>query len=163
MALDMPAADLLEQIGGGWKTHAFENLPVPYCYRGVHIQELILIALEQGYAVTPIELFPQTSSPKAIDPVTHKAYHDVTVFHGETEEVNWRIFNNTVLTCFGIITGRIAPNMTRFQRHHAVAFNKGTIFDPSSGAFLYSVRKCELRYFYSNTAWRFDKIGKPND
>lgn len=163
MALDMPAADLLEQIGGGWKTLAFPNLPVPYCYRGIHIQELILIALEQSYAVTPIELFPQTSSPKAINPVTRKSYRDVTVFYGATEEANWRIFNDVIRTCSGVITGRLAPSMTRFQRHHAVAFDKGTILDPSSGAFLYSVQQCENRNFYSGTAWRFDKIGKSND
>ncbi len=157
MALDMSAENLLMRIGGRWKTFAFPNLPVPYCYRGIHIQELILIALEENFTVTPIELFPQISSPRAIDPVTRRTYQNVTVFHGDTEEKNWSIFNNTILTCFGVITGRLAPTTIQFQRNHAVAFDKGTILDPSSNAFLYSVRECEARNFYANTAWRFDR------
>jgi len=160
MALDMAAEDLLARIGDRWKTLAFPNLPVPYCWRGIHIQELILVALEQGYAVTPIELLPQTAPPQAIDPMTRKAYQDVVVFHGKTESANWDIFNNVIKTCSGIIEGVIAPSMTRFQRGHAVAFEKGTIFDPSSGAFLYSVRGCESRNFYVNTIWRFDRRDK---
>jgi len=163
MALNMPAEELLIYIGDGWKIHAFPNLPVPYCYRGIHIQELILVALERGYAVTPVDLLPQTSPAQAIDPVTRKAYQNVVVFHGATEEANWDIFNNVIRTCSGVITGRLAPSMTRFQREHAVAFERGTIFDPSNDAFLYSVRQCESRNFYSNTAWRFDKMRKINE
>jgi len=157
MALDMPADALLERIGDRWKTYAFPNLPTPYCWRGVHIQELILVALEQGYAVTPIELLPQIAPPQAIDPETRKVYQNVVVFHGADESANWDIFFNVIRTCSGVITGQIAPSRTRFQRGHAVAFDKGTILDPSSNAFLYSVHECESRNFYANTAWRFDR------
>lgn len=160
MALGMPAEDLLARLGDRWKTLAFPDLPVPYCWRGIHIQELILVALEMGYAVTPVELLPQTSPAQALNPVTRKPYRDVIVFHGATEEANWEIFHDVIRTCFGVITGQIAPSMTRFQRHHAVAFDTGTIYDPSTDAFLYSVKQCESRNFYSSIAWRFDRMEK---
>lgn len=160
MALDMPAAELLVNLGDRWKTLAFPDLPVPYCWRGIHIQELILIALERGYAVTPVELLPQTSPAQAFNPVTRKPYQNVVVFHGATEEANWEIFHDVIRNRSGVITGRFAPSMIRFQRHHAVAFERGTIFDPSTDAFLYSVKQCESRSFYVGTAWRFDRMEK---
>ena len=158
MVLDMSAEMLLERIGNGWKTLAFPNLPVPYCWRGVHIQELILVALKHNYAVTPVELMPQAGPPQAIDPVTRVAYQDVTVFHGSTETINWDIFCNVIMSCSGVLTGVIAPRLTKYQRSHAVAFEKGVIFDPSSEAYMYSVKQCEARNFYANCAWRFDKM-----
>ena len=159
MALDMPAQVLLDRIGNGWKTLAFPNLPVPHCWRGVHIQELILVALSEGYAVTPIELMPQAAPSQAINPMTRAAYQDMIVFHGPTEETNWDIFRNVVMTCSGVLTGRVAPSprLSRFQRGHAVAFERGVIFDPSSEAYMYSVQQCEVRNFYANCAWRVDK------
>lgn len=163
MALNMPAEELLTRIGDGWKTLAFPNLPMPQCWRGIHVQELILVALEKGFAVTPIELFPQGAPPQAIDPVTRKAYRDVVIFHGADEQANWDIFNNIVMFCSGVITGQISPGMTRYQRGHAVAFERGAIFDPSTDAFLYSAHECESRNFYSNTAWRFDKMEKTDE
>ena len=158
MALDMPAETLLERIGNRWKTLAFPDLPVPFCWRGIHIQELILVALGLGFAVTPVELLPQTEPPKPINPRTRVAYQNVVVFHGSDESANWDIFRNTVMTCSGVLTGTKSPPMTRFLRGHAVAFEKGVIFDPSSEAYMYSVQQCEARNFYANYAWRFDKM-----
>ena len=161
MVLNMSAEMLLKRIGNGWKTLAFPNLPVPYCWRGVHIQEFILVALKRNYAVTPVELMPQVGPPQAIDPVTRVAYQDVTVFHGPTETINWDIFCDVIMSCSGVLTGVIAPRLTKYQRGHAVAFEKGVIFDPSSEAYMYSVKQCEARNFYANCAWRFDKIEVP--
>ena len=159
MALDMPAQELLDRLGDGWKSLAFPNLPIPYCWRGIHIQELIQIALSRGYAVTPIELMPQVAPPQGINPVTREPYLNVLVFYNGTEESNWDIFNRAIMNYSGIITGMITPSSTRMlQRGHAVAFEKGVIFDPSNDAFLYSVQECETRHFYANCVWRFDKM-----
>jgi hypothetical protein len=163
MVLDVPAEILLEQIGDQWKTLAFPDLPVPSCWRGIHIQELILIALRLGYAVTPVELMPQTTPPQAINPKTRVAYQNIVVFHGADESTNWDIFRNVVMTCRGVLVGIKTRPPTRFQCGHAVAFEKGVIFDPSSEVYMYSVQQCEARRFYANYAWRFDRIEVLNE
>ncbi len=161
MALNVPAQELLDRIGDEWQTLAFPGLPVPYCWRGVHIQELILLALEYGYAVTPIELLPQTTSPQILNPRTRQPYRKVVVLRGETEEANWRVFRRTIMDCSGVLTG--ALTLLRFNRGHAVAFEKGVIFDPDNDAFMYSTQQCETRNFFANCIWRFDKMEKQND
>ena len=159
MALNTPVEDLLERLGDRWKTFAFPNLPVPYCWRGIHIQELILLALEDGYAVTPVEVLPQTQSPQVLNPGTQKPFQGVVVFHGATEQTNWDIFNHTVMNCTGVLTGMLTPALSKsYQRGHAVAFDKGVIFDPDDEAYMYSKRQCEVHNFYANCAWRIDKM-----
>ena len=164
MALDTSTEDLLAEIGDSWKILAFKDLPVPYCWRGVHIQEMIKIALQRGYAVTPIELIPQVSPPRPLNPITNRRYNDVPVYHGASEKNNWRIFRQTIMSCSGIITGSIAPSLsTLIKRGHAVAFDKGTIYDPDTEAYLYSTTQCEIRNFYANCVWRVDKIEVTNE
>lgn len=158
MALELPAQELLDMLGEGWKSLAFPNLPIPYCWRGVHIQELIQLALVHGYAVTPIELMPQVAPPQGINPVTREPYLDVLVFYNGTEESNWDVFNRTIMNCSGIITGEIGLGRLRLHRGHAVAFERGVIFDPDGEAYMYSANQCETKHFYVNCAWRFDKM-----
>jgi hypothetical protein len=159
MALDIPVEAFMALLGKGSEIIAFPGLPVPYCYRGYHIQEMILFALARGYAVTPVELVPLVLPPAALHPNTRQPYEAATVFHGETEESNRDIFNKIILTCRGVLEGVLAPLPSKLlQRGHAVAFERGVIFDPSSDAFMYSVRECEARHFYANCAWRIDKM-----
>jgi len=159
MALGIPAKELLEEVGDDWRTLAFSGLPTPYCWRGIHIQEMIPIALNRGYAVTPIELIPQVSPPMPLSPKTGKRYFDVPVYREKTEESNCTFFGQIVTTCSGVLTGVIAPSLSQLiQRGHAVAFERGTIFDPDTEAYLYSAGQCEARNFYANCIWRFDKI-----
>lgn len=161
MALDVPAESLLAEIGEGWQTIAFPGLPVPYCFRGVHVQELIQAALRRGLAVTPIELFPQVAAPH-VNPQTRTPYPDVTVFYGQSEDQNWSIFNDVVIKHRGVLTGTLAPlGFQRMQRGHAVAFEKGVICDPDGEAYLYTVQTCADHNFYPNCAYRIDPLESP--
>lgn len=158
MILDVPVTELLAELGERWKSYAFPNLPQPYCFRGIHIQELVQIALARGYALTPVELMPAVAPPQPINPETQQPYANVLVYHGLTMESNWHIFNRTIMTSTGFIVGNIAPLPTKLiQRGHAVAYDHGTIYDPDGEAYLYSARHCEDRNFYSKCAWRLDK------
>lgn len=159
MALDVPVTTLLADIGDRWKTLAFPGLPVPYCYRGVHVQELIQVALHKGFTVTPIELFPQVAPPQATHPHTFVPYPNVTVCYGPAEDANWVIFNEVILQHRGVVTGTLAPlGLQRLQRGHAMAFENGVLFDPDCEAYLYSQRVCEDHHFYPNCAYRFDQM-----
>jgi len=164
MALNVSSKELLAEIGESWKLLCFDGLPIPYCWRGVHIQEMIQAALQRSYAVTPVELIPQVAPPRLENPVSFLRYTDVPVYHGGSEENNWKIFNQTITTCSGVLTGVIAPSLSKMiQRGHAVAFEKGVIFDPDTKAYLYSQQQCEDHNFYVNCAWRVDKIEVLNE
>jgi len=159
MALDLPVEVLMSFLGKGHEVVAFPGVPAPYCYRGYHIQEMILFAVARDFAVTPIELFPRVDPPTALHPNTRKPYERAVVFYGASEEANRDIFNQTILTCRGVLEGVLAPLPSKLlQRGHAVAFEKGVIFDPDNDAFMYSVRECEARHFYANVAWRIDRM-----
>lgn len=161
MVFDEPADQLLTELGDKWKTLAFEGLPVPYCWRGVHTQELILLALKRRLAVTPIELFPQVAPPQFTQPSSNRSYNEVVVFHGETEDANWAIFNNVILNQRGVVKGLLAPRHIPFRRGHAVAFENGVIFDPDGEAYQYSVAACEQHNFYPHCAYRIDQMESP--
>ena len=62
MAIGIPVARLLDRLHG-WHTVLFPDLPEPLCWRGIHIQEIIRLVLNMGYAVTPCELFPRIAGP----------------------------------------------------------------------------------------------------
>lgn len=159
MALDVPVATLLADIGDRWKALAFPGLPVPYCYRGIHVQELIQIALRRRLAVTPIELFPQVAPPQSTHPRTFTPYSNVPVFYGRIEDDNWTVFNEVILHHRGVVTGVLAPlGLHRLQRGHAMAFENGVLFDPDCEAYLYSQQGCENHHFYPNCAYRFDQM-----
>jgi len=158
MALDVPAETLLQEIGDQWKLHAFSDLPVPYCWRGVHIQELIARAVARGIAVTPIQLAPFVDPPAVRHPHTGRPYSPVPVFYGgSSEETNWGLLKQTIVSCRGVLTGTLARH-SPIIRGHAVAFDHGVIYDPDGDAYLYSVQQCETHNFYANCAWRFDRM-----
>lgn len=162
MALDVPADELLAEVGDKWKTLVFEGLPVPYCWRGVHVQELIRLALKRRMAVTAIELFPAVAPPQPTNPETCRPYSEAVVFYGETEEANWAYFSETVLTCKGVLTGLLAPRHLAYRRGHAVGFDHGIILDPDGEAYQFSITACERHNFYPNVAYRIDMMESPN-
>ena len=58
MVLDMPLADIFDEIGHDGSQIIWPDLPEPMCRRGFHPQELIDVCLARGYAATRIELSP---------------------------------------------------------------------------------------------------------
>jgi hypothetical protein len=148
MALGLPVARLLDHLHS-WKQVIFHGLPEPICLRGIHIQELIQLALDIGFAVTPHELFPQIAGPYG-----HPNYQ--VQFDGVGEAHNWDLFHRTIVTSRGILTGNQMVEGEPIP--HAVAYDHTRIYDPNGFIYDHSMDECEARGFYGSVAWRIDRI-----
>ena len=62
MALETPVQHLIEHLGHDGSEIVFPQLKDPMYRRGFHSQELIQLAWDWGYAVTPFELAPTITS-----------------------------------------------------------------------------------------------------
>jgi hypothetical protein len=143
IALDMPVATVLAEIGHDGGKLANPLLPEPLCRAGFHIQELIDVCLRHGLAVTPIELCPVLSPGPKYEP------HEVF-----TDEAGWQRFARAISTSRGVIEG------IGRRSFHAVAYDHGRIYDPDAGEYDYSPPNCEARSFIPFCAWRIDPIGE---
>lgn len=143
MAVDISVKEFIRRIGHDGSKIAFPTQPEPTCRRGFHIQECIHVAHQSGYAVTPIELFPRHAPSLSVEPVT--------VLFGD-EETNLERFAAIVNSGRGVITGH--------GRHccHAVAYNRGTIYDPNGSVYRFSPSKCESEGFIGTCAWNVNAI-----
>lgn len=145
MALDLDAAEFMLLVGHDGGQIAFPGLPEPMCRRGFHVQECIAVALNLGISVTPIELFPviqSTSAPSS----------SLRVLFGPSEATNWSRFTHLVHETKGVLDG-----LGR-RCGHAVAYERGCIFDPDGQQYPYSREECERRGFYTRCLWRVDRI-----
>ena len=152
MVLDIPVADFFGLIGHDGSQIAFPVLPDPMARRGLHIQECIAACVRLGYAVTPIELFPVIRPTLANGHAPHK--EDLVVLFGEDELANWKRFEQTIKTSTGVLEG-IGRRCL-----HAVAYDRGTIFDPDGDQYAYSHPACESRGFHPRRAWRVNHLSK---
>ncbi len=145
MVLDISTADFFGHVGRDGSEVAFPMLPDPMARRGLHFQECIAAALQLGYAVTPIELFPMIQS-------TTPGENNIVVLFGDDESANWHRFEHTIQTTIGVLEG------VGRRCLHAVAYDSGTIFDPDGDQYAYSHPACESREFYPRRVWRVDCI-----
>ena len=132
MALNMPYADLIKEIGHDGSEIIFPELPEPGKRRGFHMQEIIDVAIKKGYAVTPIEPLP-CSTPDGL-----KVY----TVHFEIKR-----FQNHLENTRGIITG-----MKRKWRH-AVYWADSYILDPIGKVYNFDSLNMNIDCF-----WLFSKI-----
>ncbi len=97
MALGITYNALVNRIGHDGQAIIFPDLPDPGKRQGFHIQEIIDVALDMGFAVTPIEALPY-STPDG----------------QKTFGVNFKIkrFQNHLKNSRGVITG-----MKKIWRH----------------------------------------------
>jgi len=65
MLLDESPDALIEELGHDGTEVWWPDWPVPHCYRGHHIQEVIDLCLGRGIFLTPIEFYPCTASAKS--------------------------------------------------------------------------------------------------
>lgn len=144
MALDIPVESLLTRLHG-WHDVVFPGQPEPLCWRGVHIQELIRIAQDYGYAVTPREMYPQIAGPPG---------HDAYIVGLDND--NPQVFSDVVLLSRGVITGVRSTVLGAVG--HAVAYERGFVFDPNGYEYPFQLEACEERRFYPQCAWRVDRI-----
>ena len=133
MALDVSYKELFARIG-----HDGSQILAQYCdpyqRRGHHIQECIEAALTLGYSVTPVELFPVLSSP-------------IWGNHVVEFDCNWERFERHAHENRGVITG------AGVSCGHAVAFDRGHVYDPDGWVYAFSKERCEQRRFYPQCLW----------
>jgi hypothetical protein len=142
MALDCPVVDLMLALGHDGSEIIYPDLPEPSNRHGHNIYELIQVALDMGYAVTPVPLKP------AIVPACDRTREFVI---GNEKENSMRFVRN-LLTSRGIIEcyGPRGP--------HVVAYDNGVICDPEGDVFPYSIEACEERDYHTYCLWRVDRI-----
>lgn len=136
MALDVTDDDLIAVIGhdGGF---IFRDYPEPCNRRGFHISELIIAARQLGYSVTPIERCPSWYYREG-DNVIRRSFND-----------NIDYFNSTITTTSGVITG------DNSKGGHAVAYERGRLFDPDGFECAYGEQSFIPRY-----AWIVEPRGQ---
>lgn len=142
MALQLPVSTLVEMIGHGGGDIIFPYEPEPMCRRGFHVQECIVQALALGYCVTPVQLFPTLTC--------ETGYATHPVIYG-AEANNWGQFIHFIRTTSGVIEGHGR------RCNHAVAYDRGRIFDPDGREYDYSNEACAARGFYTTCLWRVDR------
>ena len=144
MALRLPVEKIVEEAGHDGGEIVFPHLSEPMCRQGFHSQELVRIAWQHGYAMTPIELFPQTMSNDGIH--THLVWW-------QDDSVIQERFAKTVEASFGILEGH------GNQCHHAVYNSGGMLHDPDPGVpnYGFSFAACKERNFYPNRLWVFTR------
>ena len=135
MALGMPVAELIEQVGHDGSEIVFPEKTPPADRRGFHTQEMIRVALDVGMTATPIELFPRFCSDKA-------GGNSFIVYLGKDGEANWDYFEKFIVCGKGVMEGS-----TDYGHNHAVAFQSNTIYDPDGEEYSYSRKILEKRGF----------------
>jgi len=132
IALQMEYEDLIKELGHDGGAIVFPELPEPGKRQGIHMQEVIDIALKRGIAVTAIEALP-CSTPDGL-----KVYG-----------VHFKVkrFENHLREGRGIVTG-----MKRRWRH-AVYWNRGMFYDPATGKVSDNKINMDIDCLY-----RFDQI-----
>lgn len=137
MALDESIEGLARFIGHDGSKIAFPDLPDPMCRQGFHVQELVHASLLLHKTVTPFELFPVTKATLGDGAfvITHRARKVM--------------FQKLIDNFRGVITG-----MGR-ACSHAVAFDRGRVYDPDPGTipFSFSFDACEARGFIAKCVW----------
>jgi hypothetical protein len=137
MALDVPVQAVFDEIGHDGSDILFADLQEPMRRRGHHIQECIWAALRLGHSVTPVELVPQIASDAGAFPLLDNC---------------WPRFLSYLDRFQGVITGRNS------RCWHAVAFNRGHIYDPDGAEYPFSPAACESRGFYCHCLWIVDRM-----
>lgn len=151
MALDISTHEFCLVAGHDGGEKIWPELPDPLCRRGFHISEATKVAITLGYSATPLELFPM------IQATAMAPYHgteQVPVFYPPTKDEigNWMDFANIISYARGVIECR-----TRNGNWHAVAFEKGVIYDPDGRRFGYTREACESRGLFTTRLWKVAK------
>lgn len=134
MAMDTTTDELIREIGHSGSQIMAPALPEPQCRRGFHIQELIQVAIRYGKSVTPFELIP---SSLFVSGDTLKITNNLR----ESE------FLSLIRTKRGVITGMSRRTM------HAVAIDRGKVYDSVGLIYDFSFANCEAHGFFAQCLW----------
>lgn len=153
MALDTSVTEFYRIAGHTGGEIVFPWLEEPLRRRGFHIQEAVYVAMQLGYSMTPIELFPQIAAAKS--DLAPLGKDSVMVGYGGDEVQlgnNWILFTRLIDSTRGVIECK-----TRSGNWHAVAYDQGHIFNPEGEAFPYSRPNCESRGLFTHRLWQVTK------
>lgn len=82
MAMDIHPNYIINELGHDGSEILWPGNDDPYCRRGFHIQELIAIAIKNGYSVTEVQTKP-LSAPSIVDNMAgHKIINVLDVMRG---------------------------------------------------------------------------------
>jgi hypothetical protein len=137
IVLGIDVADFIKHIGHDGSEIIWPTLKDPMRRRGFHVQECIDAASRGGCAVTPFEMFPRHAPAFTVP--------SYTIVYGGSEEAAMARFRRIVERTRGVITGHTNA------AGHAVAYERGTIFDPRGPVYPY--RLCEKYGFTPICAW----------
>lgn len=145
MAMDVPLQSVLDFVGHDGSEIVRAGLPDPVCRKGFHPQEVIRYCLDQGFAVTRLELASQATPGNA---------YAATMF-----DFGWEDFFSYLKTEGGVLDTR-----TSIGLGHAMAFeghiDHVKVYDPATGK-SFELREAEDakrqgRFIYA--AWLINRI-----
>ena len=131
--LEIDVKHIIRATGHDGSTLMWRSFDPPYCYRGWHIQELVKLALEFGYAVTTIER------------VLYSAPNDIVEPYVQFDNV---LFEYTLNNKAGIVACKTVDDNS-----HALIFERGNYYDTRTG------KQAYRDYFkFNDILWRVDKL-----
>lgn len=130
MLLDIEPYEIHQSIGHDGMELTWPDLPAPYCYKGVCIQELVDFSLARGIVLLQIDSYP------AMQPLIGGAIHTVWD-HKRCEE-------------------RLHAYMSGFEgiimtSNHACAWDRKDVYDPRG--ILGNVNDYSIRVFVAKIDW----------
>lgn len=137
LALDIPSMLIEKAIGHDGGAIIWPDLPEPLCRQAFHIQEMIDVALENGWVVVPIEAMP-ACRPNATAMVFR--------IRGMKESVSRLRYY--MQSSIGVLTGT-----TLEGKRHALCWSHNDVIDPAG-------RITHLNDFNIETFWYMLNIKK---
>lgn len=138
--LGIPVASLINKIGHT-ESHGF------------HVQECIEVAVNLGFACTPIELVPQalltpTSEPRPIWFPQYKIVPDWENMDANVSRLYSHMRGNE-----GVLTGQVQSGIG-----HAVNWHNDEIWDTRERGFAYKFGDCDAKGFYPQCFWKVQRV-----
>lgn len=138
MVLSKSVEEIIDNIGHDGSEVCWPELPEPKCRRCFNMQEIIDVAILQGYSLTPIDALPSNGPALGHERLTY------------SEEVASLRINSYLKGFGGIITGKLPTNMS-----HAVAWSKEFVYDPVG-----TMYKLHGSLFVVKTLWVINSINR---
>lgn len=138
MLLEEDVTVLLQELGHDGMVKVFDG-PIPQCYNGHHIQEIIEICCERGHSLTPIEFFPRYASAR-------NPSQWLPLYHADNAPARFRQLTRGKK---GLLIGQYR------DRGHAVAWDGNICFDPNGV-------KYPLSDFVPQECWLLDITSQKN-
>jgi len=146
MALGITNDEFFEHAGHDGGEIIFPEVDDPFCRRGFHISEAVVVAIKLGFTATPVELNPCIVANGA------EGAYPVVYGRSKLSQTNDAVFKAIIDQSKGVI-----ECTTRLRNWHAVAFSKGVIFDPDGRVFEYTPAACEVRNLFTFRLWSIQK------